>query len=57
MLPNPAERLNKQCNVISSTIDRKAEFKTNQTPHVNIFHHTLKQIFTKTEIESLWEEF
>lgn len=60
MLPNSSQkkkRVDNQCYVISSTINRRNEFKTDQYPIVKNFRILLKKSLSKDQIESLWEEF
>ncbi|KAL2498139.1 Enzymatic polyprotein [Abeliophyllum distichum] len=46
-----------QLNVISSTIDRKREFKMSKDPRVRSFRKNLKRLLSKEEINRFWEEF
>lgn len=57
MLHNLSKRLDNQCNVIYSTIDRRNEFKTNQSLFVKNFRKMLRIFFFPKEIESFWKEF
>lgn len=56
---SPSERLGKLLNnnVISSSIERRREFKTDKIPEAKVFRRTLKKMFSKEELESFWEEF
>ncbi|KAL2526772.1 Uncharacterized protein Adt_11826 [Abeliophyllum distichum] len=46
-----------QLNVISSTIDRKREFKKDKDPQVRSFRKNLKRLLSKEEMNRFWEEF
>ncbi|KAL2525679.1 Uncharacterized protein Adt_10733 [Abeliophyllum distichum] len=46
-----------QLNVISSTIDRKREFKKSKDPQVRSFRKNLKRLLSKEEMNRFWEEF
>ncbi|KAL2506187.1 Uncharacterized protein Adt_21808 [Abeliophyllum distichum] len=46
-----------QLNVISSTIDRKREFKKDKDPQVRSFRKNLKRLLSKEEMKRFWEEF
>ncbi|KAL2533026.1 CCHC-type domain-containing protein [Abeliophyllum distichum] len=46
-----------QLNVISSTIDRKREFKKIKDPQVRSFRKNLKRLLSKEEMNRFWEKF
>ncbi|KAL2505584.1 hypothetical protein Adt_21205 [Abeliophyllum distichum] len=46
-----------QLNVISSTIDRKREFKKSKDPQIRSFRKNLKRLLSKEEMNRFWEEF
>ncbi|KAL2471650.1 Enzymatic polyprotein [Abeliophyllum distichum] len=46
-----------QLNVISSTIDRKREFKKSKDPQVRSFRKNLKRLLSKEEMNRFWKEF
>ncbi|KAL2527251.1 CCHC-type domain-containing protein [Abeliophyllum distichum] len=46
-----------QLNVISSTIDRKREFKKSKDPQIRSFRKNLKRLLSKEEMDRFWEEF
>ncbi|KAL2504574.1 Enzymatic polyprotein [Abeliophyllum distichum] len=46
-----------QLNVISSTINRKREFKKSKDPQVRSFRKNLKRLLSKKEMNRFWEEF
>ncbi|KAL2527085.1 Uncharacterized protein Adt_12139 [Abeliophyllum distichum] len=46
-----------QLNVISSTIDRKREFKNSKDSQIRSFRKNLKRLLSKEEMNRFWEEF